>query len=55
MNKRRMKYNSYARVRNCIDILNGKMTLIHELPPGSVFMVNQTVEILTPLKVVLMM
>lgn len=37
MNKRRMKHNSYLHVRKCIDILNGKIILIHELPPGGVY------------------
>lgn len=32
-----MKHNSYDHVRSCIDILNGKTTLISELPPGGVY------------------
>lgn len=37
MNKRRMKYNSYNNIRKCIDVLNGKLCLIGELPPGGVY------------------
>lgn len=37
MNKRRMKYASWMHVRSCINVLNGKMLIISEMPPGGVF------------------
>lgn len=34
MNKRRMKYHSWEFIRTCRDVLNGRRTVIDELPPG---------------------